>query len=124
LLDGKQVVQFTVGWLNSMVLISNYTCFGKQSSDPLICSGNGICQKNGICSCQSNFTGLQCEFTSCYGKNSSQSNVCSGNGNCTDTNVCSCTSGYEGDQCELFLDNIDNNVLYTFGQNHVRNSSN
>jgi alpha-tubulin suppressor-like RCC1 family protein len=112
------VLDIACGDLSSLIIQSNYVCFGKHPLDTTICSGNGICQSNGLCLCEQNFQGNECQFTTCYGKNSSDPQVCSGNGNCTDFNICKCSTGYDGFQCEMNFTTIDNNVVYSMGQGY------
>jgi hypothetical protein len=81
-----------------------FNCFGKQSTDPTVCSGNGNCTFIDTCGCKSGFTGNQCEVApifTCFGKQSTDPKVCSGNGTCTATNNCNCINGYTGNQCQM-----------------------
>jgi hypothetical protein len=81
-----------------------FNCFGKPSTDPTVCSGNGNCTFIDTCTCKSGFTGSQCEtapiFT-CFGKQSNDPKVCSGNGTCVATNICNCINGHTGNQCQM-----------------------
>jgi hypothetical protein len=104
------------GWLTTLYLQQTSVCFGKLLTDPKICSGNGICIDTNLCSCEKNFTGNECQFTSCFGKNSNDPNVCSGNGNCTEPDTCICKEGYDGNSCENNLIGISS--FYTFGKNN------
>jgi hypothetical protein len=70
---------------------------------------------NNFCSCEKNFNGDQCQFTTCFGKSSIDPSVCSGNGNCTEPDGCICKDGYDGNSCENNLIGISS--LYTFGKN-------
>jgi hypothetical protein len=110
------VTKISCGIDSSSILHSNYTCFGKQSSVAVQCSGNGLCISNDQCSCQSNFYGNECQFTTCFGINSTSNKACSGNGNCTDLDTCICNTNFGGIRCQ-FDYNDDPQVLYTTGQN-------
>jgi hypothetical protein len=105
------------GYFTSFIIQSQYSCFGKNNTNPQICSGNGICKGFNQCSCEEGFFGNECQFTTCFGILRNQTNVCSGNGNCTDFNKCSCSLNYGGMNCEVFLE--PTNVLYSFGHNLV-----
>ncbi|KAG2373626.1 hypothetical protein C9374_011915 [Naegleria lovaniensis] len=92
---------------NSYVLSSDFTeclpiCFNKNSSDPTVCSGRGSCISPNYCSCQSNYTGMNCETHYCHGIVNSNSTVCSGHGVCSSHNTCTCNAGYYGNNCEKF----------------------
>jgi hypothetical protein len=36
-------------------------CFGKNATNPTVCSGNGFCVNTDTCSCYPNFSGVQCQ---------------------------------------------------------------
>jgi hypothetical protein len=36
-------------------------CFGKPSTDPQVCSGNGVCNSTDICICKAGFSGIECQ---------------------------------------------------------------
>jgi hypothetical protein len=75
-------------------------CFGKNQSDPSVCSGNGECFSPDSCVCKSGYVaGGKCDNPICFGQSSTNSVVCSGNGNCTAPNNCKCKRGYEGPDC-------------------------
>jgi hypothetical protein len=99
-----------------MMMEINFQCFGKSTSDPTICSGNGICVEKDVCSCVYGSTGNECQYSICYGKNSSDPNVCSGNGKCISTDNCLCGNMYNGYRCEFDFTTIKSTV-YTFGRN-------
>jgi hypothetical protein len=40
----------------------NPICFGKNLSDPSICSGNGFCSSPDVCSCSKYYTGRECQI--------------------------------------------------------------
>jgi hypothetical protein len=110
------VTKISCGIDSSTILHSNYTCFEKQSSVSVQCSGNGLCIANDQCFCQSNFYGNECQFTTCFGINSTSNNVCSGNGNCLDLDSCICKPNFGGNKCQ-FDYNADSQILYSTGQN-------
>ena len=37
-------------------------CYGLNSSNPFVCSGNGNCTSGGNCTCTNGFLGLQCQY--------------------------------------------------------------
>jgi hypothetical protein len=41
---------------------STFDCYGKNSSDPYICSGNGNCTFTNNCTCKEGYLGLQCQY--------------------------------------------------------------
>jgi hypothetical protein len=98
-------------------LRSFYSCFGKNSSDPQICSGNGICNGTDQCSCETNYFGNQCQQTYCFGVLSTQNNVCSQNGICKEFDTCTCSPNFGGKNCEIYLE--PTNIAYSFGLNSV-----
>ena len=85
---------------SGLILSDGWQCFGRNSTDAMVCSGNGACLDENVCSCKSNYTGSDCSLTTCNGTLSNQANVCSGNGNCTSFNTCQCKNGYGGPLCE------------------------
>eukprot|EP01080_Neovahlkampfia_damariscottae_P000588 gene588-8096_t len=76
------------------------SCFGKNSTSPDVCSGNGDCVSYNNCTCNQGYTGNNCQFTKCFGFDSSNEKICSGNGNCTRPNYCECEDGYVGIDCK------------------------
>jgi hypothetical protein len=40
----------------------NPICFGKNISNPSICSGNGICTSPDVCSCSNQYVGRECQI--------------------------------------------------------------
>ena len=82
-----------------------YTCYGKLSSDPTVCSGKGSCTGNDQCECNTGYAGEQCQtqLYNCYGTWSNDPAVCSGNGTCTATDTCNCSFNHIGTQCETQL---------------------
>ena len=40
----------------------SFTCYGIPSTQPNVCSGNGICIAQDTCQCNPNFNGTQCKF--------------------------------------------------------------
>jgi hypothetical protein len=102
---------------STLFLVSNFTCFGKLSTDSTICSGRGICVNLNKCSCTNFAYGDQCENVSpfkCFGLNATDPNVCSGNGNCVYEDVCTCNSLFSGLACDTVFDDT---VTFSFGKN-------
>lgn len=94
------------------------SCFGYDPSDPLVCSGNGVCVGYNNCSCDDNYVGDECEFYCpscenctevcidncdiycpcpnvtcpliCYGIVYDDPDVCSGHGDCVADDTCDC----------------------------------
>ncbi|EFC45190.1 predicted protein [Naegleria gruberi] len=102
-------------------------CFGIQSSDPFVCSGNGYCAKPNVCTCKAGFIGAQCQsvflnativvyespLLICFGIQSSDPLVCSGNGNCTLPNKCACKPGFLGSACQEVDISLTNSLINT-----------
>ena len=118
------VMKIVMGNDFSMLLSSNFTCFGKLPSNSLICSGNGICSNHDVCSCGFEFNGPECQLTSCFGFNSTDPNVCSGNGKCIRKNDCQCNYGYGGELCSINKFNSIGTITFSTGLNNVRKSFN
>jgi len=80
------------------------SCFGLQSSNPLVCSGQGICIASNYCGCGAGYSGSQCaSFTfTCFGLAPGTPTVCNGHGTCTGPNTCVCNTRYSGTQCQTF----------------------
>jgi hypothetical protein len=76
-------------------------CFGKNATDPLVCSGFGICSSTNNCTCHQGHTGENCQFIICFEFDSSNPKVCSGHGNCSKPNHCDCNQGYVGMDCKF-----------------------
>jgi hypothetical protein len=102
-----------------MILQSSFNCFGIPSSNPSVCSGNGICTATDQCSCGDYYFGAQCQFAKCFGKDSTDQNVCSGNGNCTTLDFCECKKGYGGRECQEDYIKNDFPIAYSFGYSIV-----
>jgi hypothetical protein len=114
------VTKIKCGYFSSIILHSNYTCFGKESSISVQCSGNGLCIANDQCTCHSNYYGNECQFTTCFGKNSTVNNVCSGNGNCTNLDTCICKPDFGGNECQFgFKYDPSLPVVVASGSNNV-----
>jgi hypothetical protein len=74
------------------------------------CGGYGSCTANDVCTCDSGYTGTNCQSWKCYNVNNTDSTVCGGHGNCTNINTCQCSTGFTGSQCDTFTCNgIANN---------------
>ena len=86
-----------------MWIVVKVVCFGKNSSDSLVCTGHGSCTLPDECICQNGWTNRECQEPICFGHNAGATNVsiCSGHGSCTDFNTCSCDSGYTGIDCSI-----------------------
>jgi hypothetical protein len=52
-----------------------------------------------VCSCNSSWTGDDCQAPICFGLSATDSAVCGGHGNCTAPDECSCSDGYHEPQC-------------------------
>lgn len=39
-----------------------FTCFDRNSTDPMVCSGNGKCVLNNYCLCKAGYTGTRCQW--------------------------------------------------------------
>lgn len=63
-------------------------CFGIDSLQPNVCSGNGTCVSRDLCLCKSGAAGSNCNLTACYGIAANTSGVCSGHGMCIAPNTC------------------------------------
>jgi hypothetical protein len=117
--ESLPVIKISAGNLFSLVIASNFTCYGKKSTNASICSGNGICIQKDVCSCGYEFSGKECQFTTCFGKNSSDSSVCGGNGKCISKDYCTCTSPYGGNECEINYSLNTQSIAYSCGLNDV-----
>lgn len=97
-------------------------CYGKNASDPQVCSSHGTCVFMDQCECDPNWEGQQCENYDgkCYGKNVTDPQVCSGHGECISEDECQCYSGYTGVECQLSIcfgrDESDPSVCSGHGQ--------
>eukprot|EP01080_Neovahlkampfia_damariscottae_P004133 gene4133-7443_t len=82
----------------------SFECYGKNSTDNNVCSGNGTCYYDNTCLCKNNNYGYACqdEIFNCYGALSTNITVCSSKGKCIGPNQCSCQTNYLGDQCETY----------------------
>lgn len=78
-------------------------CYGKNSFDSLVCSGNGYCVDIDNCLCKCDFRGNKCEIPVCFGYASDDSRVCSRNGICEKPNTCKCDPGYSGENCSKMV---------------------
>ena len=77
-----------------------FSCYGKNSTEPDVCSGKGICSSYNNCTCNEGYRGDYCQNTICFQYDSSDKEVCSGNGNCTTPNQCDCQPKYVGIDCK------------------------
>lgn len=83
-------------------------CFGRDTSDPNVCSSHGTCVGQDDCDCTGNYFGDDCSITTCFGSLSNETDVCSGRGLCFPQDTCTCADGYEGDECQyVFCNNIN-----------------
>ena len=78
------------------------TCFGKNPSDPTVCSGNGVCSLYNKCTCNIGYFGSSCEQYSCYNIAKENPTVCNSHGICSSPDNCTCSGGYSGSQCDQF----------------------
>jgi hypothetical protein len=115
--NASSILDIACGLNSNLIIQSFYRCFGKNNTNPQICSGNGICKGLNQCSCEEGYLGNECQFTTCFGIIRNQTNVCSGNGNCTDYNKCSCVDGYGGKNCQEFYQN--ESIVFGAGYNTV-----
>jgi hypothetical protein len=74
---------------------ANTICYGYNTTDPSVCSGNGICISTDDCQCKEGYKGYTCNLFSCFGTQNDDIKVCSGNGICSsigkiNTNIDSC----------------------------------
>jgi hypothetical protein len=69
------------------------------------CGGYGSCTANDVCTCDSGYTGTNCQSWKCYSQDNTASTVCGGHGNCTNINTCECSTGFSGSQCDTFTCN-------------------
>jgi hypothetical protein len=90
------------GYLHSHILVHNH-CFGISDKNLTVCSSQGTCFSKNACRCNSNWFGIECNFTKCFGKESWETNICSGNGSCTKPDHCDCYRGFGGIQCDLLM---------------------
>jgi len=73
------------------ITTNEITCFGVNHLDSKVCNEHGSCIGNDECSCQTQYTGLQCDIPICFGVNGSATeSVCSGFGKCTSPDHCQC----------------------------------
>nr|CAG4715597.1 unnamed protein product [Naegleria fowleri] len=91
----------------SYVLSSDYSkclaiCYGKNSADPTVCSGNGTCTDPNQCTCRSGYYSPECALYDCYGIVFNDTRVCSGRGSCYAPNNCSCNPNYSGNNCQTY----------------------
>eukprot|EP01080_Neovahlkampfia_damariscottae_P010521 gene10521-3043_t len=95
------IIDVSIGEGSTLILQSNFICFGKNVSDTSICSERGVCVKTDVCQCGMGYFGNECQFTSCFGKNSTNSTVCSNKGSCESFDKCECNSGNTGNECQF-----------------------
>lgn len=74
-------------------------CYGKLSTDPEVCAGQGTCVSSDICLCNYGYGGYNCSATICYGFLSMDPGVCSDHGACVSPNNCSCFPGFGALDC-------------------------
>ena len=96
-----------------------FVCFGKKSTNPAVCSGNGDCIANGMCACKMGFYGPQCQMFNCFQYPNSFPLVCSSKGVCSKPNTCECMTGWIGPDCSK-----QNQTIVTPPTNNSNNSTN
>lgn len=99
------------GW--SGLTCSIPSCFGINSTNSQVCSGQGICVYPSMCNCNVGFIGYACQYvqlnTTCFGISSFDSNVCNGASACIQQDKCICdtTKGLENNvNIEIFIGTI------------------
>jgi hypothetical protein len=118
------IVNCTTGWTGTNCSIP--VCFGLNASNPLVCSGNGTCNRPDNCTCISGIEGAECDQITdgigvvvancttqwtgdnctipiCHGRNGSDPLVCHGNGTCDRPDNCTCSNGFIGETCEFIV---------------------
>jgi hypothetical protein len=79
----------------------DFACYGKNFTDPLVCSSKGVCSSPNNCTCNAGYFGEQCQNFNCFGIEHLDSKVCSSYGLCVQSNNCSCFPGYIGESCQF-----------------------
>lgn len=63
------------------------------ASEPMVCSGHGMCKDTGACECFHGFAGTYCQMKRCP-------DDCSNHGACnSQSGICACKEGYTGHSC-------------------------
>eukprot|EP00818_Percolomonas_sp_WS_P004969 CAMPEP_0117450992 /NCGR_PEP_ID=MMETSP0759-20121206/8768_1 /TAXON_ID=63605 /ORGANISM="Percolomonas cosmopolitus, Strain WS" /LENGTH=750 /DNA_ID=CAMNT_0005243559 /DNA_START=210 /DNA_END=2463 /DNA_ORIENTATION=- len=94
LVNGQKV--WRAGAVRNGGLFIQLTCYDIAATHAEVCFGNGVCTDKDTCSCNTGYTGSECEFPLCFGIPSNDSAVCSSKGTCTAPKTCDCLSGYGG----------------------------
>jgi hypothetical protein len=115
----NNIFSMSCGDETSIIIQSQYSCFGVHYTNKSICSGRGICIGNDLCSCGNGFTGEECQFTSCFGKQSNDPSVCSSKGTCSQKDVCNCLNLFGGKNCEIDYTQNTKTIVYAVGKNDV-----
>ncbi|EFC36095.1 predicted protein [Naegleria gruberi] len=84
-----------------LVDYSILTCYGKNYTNPSVCSKRGKCIEMNTCKCDIGYTGSECAIPICNGKNASEPTVCGGIGRCAYPNICFCGLNFAGSECQI-----------------------
>ena len=76
-----------------------WSCHTISKDDPLVCSGNGICQSQDRCQVVKPPGGFS---IFCFGQEYSLSTVCNVHGDCISNDTCDCHIGYFGIECDKY----------------------
>jgi len=76
-----------------------WQCYGVDSNDPNVCSGNGLCTAPDTCVCDAGYIGSDCDVMTCGGIDFNDPSVCGGNGVCIGPNHCDCMPTTGGEEC-------------------------
>jgi hypothetical protein len=103
--QGDNVFYINTEIQNSGKNCDQYTCFGKSSKSPKVCTnGRGTCTSTNHCKCKIGYYGEECQYYNCFDVESRDPSSCSSpkNGRCESPNHCLCNNGYYGKKCEFY----------------------
>jgi alpha-tubulin suppressor-like RCC1 family protein len=117
---GSNILALSTGGSSTMIILNGTFCYGILSTEPIVCSGKGICSANDTCSCNEGYLGNKCQVTQCFGVlSNATASVCSGKGSCIAYNSCYCNPTYIGTLCNIttrgYVYTIGDNTLYQVG---------